>query len=66
MFAAVSLTIAGVNIVASMYYTSINQPLISVIIAISRSLVMLIVGLYLFFHIMGQDGIWASFIFADE
>ncbi|ONI41085.1 hypothetical protein AN639_12885 [Candidatus Epulonipiscium fishelsonii] len=65
MFAAVSLTIAGVNIVASMYYTSINQPLISVIIAISRSLVMLIVGLFVLPYIMGQDGIWASYIFAE-
>ncbi|OON95278.1 MAG: hypothetical protein ATN32_07180 [Candidatus Epulonipiscium fishelsonii] len=64
-FAAASLTIAGVNIVASMYYTSINQPLISVIIAISRSLIMLVLGLFILPNIMGQDGIWASYIFAE-
>lgn len=65
-FYAVAMILAGVNIVSSMYYTAINEPLISASIAGSRSLIFLIIGVILLPMIFGSNGIWASIIFAES
>ncbi|MGL5087262.1 MAG: MATE family efflux transporter [Clostridium sp.] len=65
-FYAVAMILAGVNIVASMYYTAINEPLISATIAGSRSLICLIAGVILLPMIFGSNGIWSSIIFAES
>ncbi|MGL5354344.1 MAG: MATE family efflux transporter [Clostridium sp.] len=65
-FYAVAMLLAGVNIVASMYYTAINEPLISATIAASRSLICLIGGVIILPMIFGSNGIWSSIIFAES
>ncbi|MEG0132548.1 MAG: MATE family efflux transporter [Clostridium sp.] len=64
-FYAVAMLIMGVNVVSSMYYTAINEPLISAIIAASRSLVFLIGGVIFLPMIIGENGIWTSIVFAE-
>lgn len=64
-FYSVSMILMGVNVVSSMYYTAINEPLISASIAASRSLVFLILGVIILPIIFGHDGIWASIVFAE-
>lgn len=64
-FYAIAMILMGINIVSSMYYTAINEPLISAIIAASRSLVFLIIGVIVLPMIFGQNGIWASIVFAE-
>lgn len=64
-FFAVAMILMGVNVVSSMYYTAINEPLLSAIIASSRSLVFLVLGVIFLPMIFGQDGIWSSIIFAE-
>lgn len=64
-FYGIAIIIMGINIVASMYYTSINEPLISIIIASSRSLIVLVVGLFTLPLIFGDNGLWLSLICAE-
>lgn len=64
-FYGIAIIIMGINIVASMYYTSINEPLISIIIASLRSLIVLIVGLFTLPFIFGDNGLWLSLILAE-
>ncbi|QOR35113.1 MATE family efflux transporter [Clostridium sp. 'deep sea'] len=65
LFYAMSFLLKGVNIALATYYTSVNSPLISCIIALSRSLVVFIIGLYLMPLIYGKNGIWIATIFAE-
>ncbi|KNF07657.1 putative efflux protein, MATE family [Gottschalkia purinilytica] len=64
-FYAIAMLLMGVNVVSSMYYTAINQPLISAVIAASRSLIFLIIGVVFLPMIIGQNGIWGSIVFAE-
>ncbi|MEG0295919.1 MAG: MATE family efflux transporter [Clostridium sp.] len=65
-FYAVAMMLTGINVVASMYYTAINEPLISASIAGTRSLIALIIGVLILPIFFGQDGIWASVVFAES
>ncbi|MEG2919443.1 MAG: MATE family efflux transporter [Clostridium sp.] len=64
-FYSVAMILMGVNVVSSMYYTAINEPLISAVIAASRSLVFLTLGVVFLPMVFGQNGIWASIVFAE-
>lgn len=55
----------GINIIASMYFTAINCPKQSILIAISRSLIGLILGIAILPSILGNTGIWLSILFAE-
>lgn len=55
----------GINIIASMYFTAINCPKQSILIAISRSLIGLILGIAILPSIFGNTGIWLSILFAE-
>ena len=60
-----SFVFMGINIVASMYFTSINCPKQSIFIAILRSLVGLLLGIAILPLIIGNTGIWLSILFAE-
>lgn len=64
-FYAVAMILMGINIVSSMYYTAINEPMISATIASFRSLIALIAGVVILPMIFGQNGIWISIVFAE-
>lgn len=64
-FYAVAMIFMGINVVSSMYYTAINEPMISATIASFRSLIALIIGVIVLPMIFGQNGIWASIVFAE-
>ncbi|MGL5978968.1 MAG: MATE family efflux transporter [Erysipelotrichaceae bacterium] len=57
--------IAGVNVIASSYYTAINQPKASMIIAMLRSLILLLPALFLLPIWFGDMGIWSSLVVAE-
>ncbi len=60
-----ALLIMGINIAAAMYFTALDKPAQSAMIALSRSLVMLLIGLFLLPLLWGNVGIWLSFLFAE-
>ena len=64
-FYSISMIITGFNVVASMYYTAINQPLMSASISASRSLVSLIIGVLVLPIFFNENGIWSSVVFAE-
>ncbi len=57
-FYSLSFVVLGVNIVLTTYYTAINQPLISIIIALSRSVIVILVSLLVLPVIFGEIGLW--------
>tara|TARA_Y100000588_G_scaffold378750_1_gene459756 strand:- start:515 stop:1393 length:879 start_codon:yes stop_codon:yes gene_type:complete len=59
-FASFIYVPAGINIVLSGYYTAIDKPLESVLIAVSRSLVFIVVGLMILPNLFGLSGVWAT------
>jgi len=61
-----ALLLMGVNIAAAMFFTAVDKPAQSAVIALSRSLVMLLAGLFLLPIFFGNTGIWLSFIFAES
>jgi len=60
-----ALIFMGINIVISMYFTALDKPLQSALISLSRSLVFLLLGLFFLPLILGDKGIWLSFLFAE-
>ena len=46
-------------VIASMYFTSISDPLSSAIISLLRGLVLLLLFTFLFPYLWGMDGVWA-------
>lgn len=64
-FYAIAMSITGVNVVASMYYTAINEPILSATIAALRSLVVLVISVMVLPMLIGENGIWASIIVAE-
>ncbi|MDC7226638.1 MAG: MATE family efflux transporter [Spirochaetales bacterium] len=64
-FYSFALILMGINMTAAMFFTAIDQPTQSAIIALSRSLVMLLIGLFLLPLFLGNTGIWLSFVFAE-
>ena len=55
----------GINIVATSYYTAINQPLISAGLAVVRSLLGIIVGLAILPRLFPGWGIWMPLVFTE-
>lgn len=64
-YCAISFVFTGINIVVATYYTSINDPIRSVGITIYRSLIAPLVGLLLFPVLLGEEGIWLTFLFIE-
>ena len=61
-FYSISFVVTGVNIVLTTYYTAINQPLLSIILASSRSLVVVLISLLVLPLVFGEIGIWLPII----
>lgn len=55
----------GINITSSAFFTAVEQPLMSAAISLSRSLVLVIIGLILLPRIIGDSGIFLSNTFAE-
>lgn len=65
IFVGISAIVSGVNINVTTYYTAIDQPLISIILAVSRSLVGLLIGLLIFPNLFPEIGLWLPIIFTE-
>lgn len=64
-FYAVAFILSGVNITLATYYTAVNSPVLSGLLAMSRSLIALGLGLIMLPLIFGNQGIWMAVIFAE-
>jgi len=64
LFSVVYL-INGINIMASAFFTSVNNGKISAIISTSRSLVFVVAGLLLLPQFLKLNGVWLSVPFAE-
>ena len=62
---AIAFFMIGFNIVGSGFFTAIGGALSSVLIAASRGLVWIIVGVKTFPLFIGIDGVWWTFPFAE-
>ncbi len=62
---AVSFIFIGININVGTYYTAINDPVRSAMITVYRSLVAVILGLFLFPIFWGDKGIWLTIVFIE-
>lgn len=62
---AIAFFMIGFNIVGSGFFTAIGGALSSVIIALSRGLIWIVVGIVTFPIFMGIDGVWWTFPFAE-
>ena len=57
--------VSFVNIVACSFHTAIERPLESVVIALCRSIVFVLIPMFLLTPIIGQKGIWLSMPIAE-
>lgn len=55
----------GVNILVSSYFTAIDDPKSSIIVAASRGIVFIFVGILVLPYIFGINGIWGTIVFAE-
>lgn len=55
----------GVNILVSSYFTAIDDPKSSIIVAASRGIIFIVVGIFILPYIFGINGIWATIVFAE-
>ena len=55
----------GINILISSYFTAIDDPKSSIIVALSRGIVFITVGIFILPYIFGINGIWGSIVFAE-
>lgn len=55
----------GVNILISSYFTAIDDPMSSIIVAASRGLLFIAVGIFILPYLFGINGIWGSIVFAE-
>ena len=55
----------GINILISSYFTAIDDPKSSIIVAVSRGIVFITVGIFILPYIFGINGIWGSIVFAE-
>lgn len=62
---AFAFLVNSVNIIYSIYFTAIGKPLSSGIIAVSRGIVFILIGITLFPRILGVSGIWLTVPFAE-
>ena len=57
--------VSFINIIASSFHTAIERPLESVIIALCRSIIFVLIPLFVLTPIIGQLGIWLSMPIAE-
>lgn len=62
---AFAFMVMGVNISISTYYTAVNDPILSAGVSFYRSFIGLVIGLMIFPHIWGPQGIWLTIIFTE-
>lgn len=55
----------GTNILISSYFTAIDDPKNSIIVAMSRGIVFILIGIVILPYIFGINGIWITIVFAD-
>ncbi|MGL4912253.1 MAG: MATE family efflux transporter, partial [Romboutsia sp.] len=55
----------GVNILVSSYFTAIDDPKSSIIVAASRGMVFILVGIMVLPYLFGINGIWGTIVFAE-
>lgn len=55
----------GVNILISSYFTAIDDPMSSIIVAVSRVILFIAIGIFILPYIFGINGIWGSIVFAE-
>lgn len=55
----------GVNILVSSYFTAIDDPKSSIIVASSRGIVFIVVGMIILPYLFGINGIWGTIVFAE-
>lgn len=55
----------GVNILISSYFTAIDDPMSSIIVAVSRGILFIAIGIFILPYIFGINGIWGSIVFAE-
>ncbi len=55
----------GINILISSYFTAIDDPKSSIIIAMSRGIVFIFAGIVILPYIFGVNGIWMTIVFAE-
>lgn len=55
----------GTNILISSYFTAIDDPKNSIIVAMSRGIVFIFIGIVILPYIFGINGIWMTIVFAD-
>jgi len=56
---------SGANILISMFFTSMHRAMDSIVIALSRSLIFILIGLAILPKILGDNGIWLAVLFAE-
>lgn len=56
---------SGFNIVQSGYHTALGDAVSSILIAASRGIIFVPIGLLLFSRLLGMDGVWFSLPFAE-
>lgn len=61
----ISFLIAPLNILASAYFTGLNNGLVSAVISFSRTFVMQIAAILILPMILGLDGIWMATVVAE-
>jgi len=57
--------VSFINIVACSFHTAIQRPLESIVIALSRSIVFVLLPLFLLPPLIGDTGIWLSMVIAE-
>jgi len=62
----ISFLIAPLNILASAYFTALNNGLVSAVISFSRTFVLQIISILLLPVIIGLDGIWFATVTAES
>lgn len=55
----------GVNILVSSYFTAIDDPKSSIIVAASRGIIFIVVGIVILPYLFGLNGIWSTIVFAE-
>ena len=61
----VSFAFTGINTMLMYYFQSIERAKISTVIALSRGIVLVLVGIILLTPVLGENGVWLTITFAE-
>lgn len=61
----IAFLLNGINILISSYFTAIDDPKSSIIVAVSRGILFIVIGIFILPYIFGINGIWGSIVFAE-